>query len=268
VAKVFISGKLVHPLPPASLPRATGGTLARRRQPPPYSSFSPHRHRERADGEVAWRRWRRGPLLPPVCWSRRGPDQASSGGARARGVVVFGVGRCGGGRGDSRRCSGGLRRRGGLREDGGLGRLRAALGFSVGAWGSPAALGDLDSGGVAPGGRHGCSAAEVASRLASPDLGPSGLNLGMRARLELMTAGEPVVGCVHLGGCWSCGGLDWRITVIREGGAPHRRRMWRGLGRPINTWTVAGGAGPAWVSGAPGTPGSPPPGHEWLGYRI
>jgi hypothetical protein len=52
------------------------------------------------------------------------------------------------------------------------------MGFSTGARGSPVASDDLDGGGAAPGGRHGCTAAEVESRPASPDLGPSGLDLG------------------------------------------------------------------------------------------
>jgi hypothetical protein len=59
-----------------------------------------------------------------------------------------------------------------------LGRLCAVMGFSAGARGSPVVLDDLDGGRVAPGGRHGCTAAEVASRPASPDLRPSGLDLG------------------------------------------------------------------------------------------
>jgi hypothetical protein len=86
------------------------------------------------------------PLLLPVSRSRRGPDVAS-GGARARGTAAFDVGRRGGGRGDSQRCGGGLRQRGGPHEDDGLGRLRAATGISAGARGSPAALDGLDGGG-------------------------------------------------------------------------------------------------------------------------
>jgi hypothetical protein len=142
------------------------------------------------------------------------------------------------------------RRRGGCAM---MGRFRAGHGERAVRWAQGvflAAIVGVDRGGAALDGcrqRREGAPTEVPWRLglASPDLGPSGLNLGR--------TGPGRNSC--LGGRLCALPRHWRRLEPRRsrpachgrasGHHPHRSLMWCGMGRSMCSWMVVGGAGPA-----------------------